>query len=381
MRRVLLAAVSSVTCVSLLTARPGGPSQDKPRTCADLRATKSKVYGFHLAQMAEAEIAAKGKELDEFWKSVQAAGPLGASCLKEMLAAEKTDHSFQFDAGEVLYQLDRSPEALSLIRDSITQADFQETDPANYLSLSLALALAGVDIQPLAAKLLRYPNAAIHISEHSLDLDADTSALFLYGAMPTAQASKALVSELQAPEPFVRAAAAHLLAEQMTEEAFAALSQWSGLGKIEEDYRRNDIQAILKYQPPNAADFANPKFTREQVLKTIARLPHTQKEFDDAMSTRGAAFDKQMREKKLSQAQLSQAVAESEPIYGIAGHSAFLSSAVATLQSEDFEWVREARRKSLFNVSDESLDEYLAFTQIMIWMLNRLDLYKEYRAH
>jgi hypothetical protein len=331
--------------------------------------------------MAEAEIAAKGKELDEFWKSVQAAGPLGASCLKEMLAAEKTDHSFQFDAGEVLYQLDRSPEALSLIRDSITQADFQETDPANYLSLSLALALAGVDIQPLAAKLLRYPNAAIHISEHSLDLDADTSALFLYGAMPTAQASKALVSELQAPEPFVRAAAAHLLAEQMTEEAFAALSQWSGLGKIEEDYRRNDIQAILKYQPPNAADFANPKFTREQVLKTIARLPHTQKEFDDAMSTRGAAFDKQMREKKLSQAQLSQAVAESEPIYGIAGHSAFLSSAVATLQSEDFEWVREARRKSLFNVSDESLDEYLAFTQIMIWMLNRLDLYKEYRAH
>jgi len=32
-------------------------------------------------------------------------------------------------------------------------------------------------------------------------------------------------------------------------------------------------------------------------------------------------------------------------------------------------------------VSDESLDEYLAFTQIMIWMLNRLDLYKEYRAH
>lgn len=381
MRRVLLAAVSSVACVSLLTAHPGGPSQDKPLTCADLRVTKSKVYGFHPAQMTEAEIAAKGKELDEFWEPVQAAGPLGASCLKEMLAAEKTDHSFQFDAGEVLYQLDRSPEVLSLIRDSITQADFQETDPANYLSLSLALALAGVDIQPLAAKLLRYPNAAIHISEHSLDLDADTSALFLYGAMPTAQASKALVSELQAPEPFVRAAAAHLLAEQMTEEAFAALSKWNGLGKIEEDYRRNDIQAILKYQLPNAADFANPKFTREQVLKTIARLPHTQKEFEDAMSTRGAAFDKQMREKKLSQAQLSQAVAESEPIYGIAGHSAFLSSAVATLQSEDFEGLREARRKSLFNVSDESLDEYLAFTQIMIGMLNRLDLYKEYRAH
>jgi len=54
---------------------------------------------------------------------------------------------------------------------------------------------------------------------------------------------------------------------------------------------------------------------------------------------------------------------------------------VTTLKAEDFETVRQARRKALFNVSDESLSEYLAYTQIMIRMLNHLDLYKDYRAH
>jgi hypothetical protein len=99
------------------------------------------------------------------------------------------------------------------------------------------------------------------------------------------------------------------------------------------------------------------------------------------MATKGAAFDQQMRDKKATQQQIAQAVADSTPIYGVADHSAFITSAVATLQPADFETIREARRKSLYNVSDESLAEYLAYTQIMIGMLNRLDLFKDYRVH
>jgi hypothetical protein len=185
---------------------------------------------------------------------------------------------------------------------------------------------------------------------------------------------------LQAPEPFVRAAAAHLLAEQMTEESFAALSKWDGVSKIEEDYRRNDIQAIMKFQPVNPTDYVSPKFTRDQVLQTIAGLPHTRKEFDDVMATKGAAFDQRMREKKATQQEIAQAVADGLPLYGIADHTAFINSAVATLQPGDFDTIREARRKALYNVSDESLAEYLAYTQIMIGMLNRLDLFRDYRA-
>lgn len=349
--------------------------------CADLRAQKEKVYGFHLTQLNETQIDAKSKEIDAYWKQLQSAGPEGLSCLKEMLAAEKTDHIFQFDGASFLFQLDKSPDSLNLVKDSIVQTDFQETDPANYLSLALDLGQRGVNVQSLAARLLLFPNATIHISEHSLDLDSDTAALFLYGGMDSAKASKALIGQLQAQEPFVRAAAAHLLAEEMTEEAFRTLSTWGGLAEIKEDYRRNDIQSIMKYQASDPAEFANPKWTREQVLQIIAGLPHTRKEFDDVMSTRGAEFDRQMREKKPTQEELAKAVAESEPIYGIADRTAFQNSAVATLKAEDFDTLREARRKSLYNISDESLSEYLAYTQVMIRLLNRLDLYKDYRTH
>ena len=238
-----------------------------------------------------------------------------------------------------------------------------------------------MDIQSLAAKLLLFPNAVIHISEHSLDLDSDTAALFLYGSMDPLKSSKALIAQLQAQEPFVRAAAAHLLAEQMTEEAFRTLSAWGGLADVKEDYRVNDIQAVMKFQALDPAELANPKWTREQVLQIVAGLPHTRKEFDDVMSTKGAEFDRQAREKKLSQEELAKAVAESEPIYGIADHIAFQNSAVDTLKAEDFDTIRQARRKALYNVSDESLSEYLAYTQIMIRVLNHLDLYKDYRAH
>jgi len=368
-------------CVAFSFGADVAAAQTEKVTCESLRAAKAKIYGFHPAQLSEAALETKGKEMDAFWKQLQSAGAEGTTCLRAMLAEEKTDHYFQFDGGSMLSQLDRSPEALTLVRDAIAQADFQESDPANYLTLALDLSQAGVDVRPLAAKLLRFPNATIHISEHSLDLDSDTAALFLYGSMAPGQASNALIAELGAPEPFVCGAAAHLLGEQLDADSFRALSQWKGTATIEEDFRKNDIQSVMKYQAPNAADLAQPKFSREQVLKILAGLPHTRKEFDVLMATKGAAFDKQMRDTKATQEEIAKAVAEREPIYGIAAHTAFLKSAVAALQPEDLEILRDARRKSLYNVSDESLDEYLAFTQVMIGLINRLDLYKEFRAH
>lgn len=358
---------------------PRSASGDPP-TCDDLRAAKAKVYGFHLAQLSEDQIQAKTKELDVFWKQTQAAGSEGISCIRDMLAGEKSDHIFQFDAASMLFSADRSPESLNLVRESLAQADLQESDPANYLTMALDLGRAGLDIRPLAAKLLSYPNASIHISEHELDMDSDTAALFLYGVMDQQQADSALLVLMRDPEPAVRSAATHLLAEQMTDQSFHTLSS-EDLSKVLEDFRRNDIQTIMKYQKPNAADFAHPKFTREQVLDSISALPHTQKEFDEVMSTKGAAFDQQMRDKQATQEEIAQAVAAGLPIYGIADHTAFISSAIATLQAVDFDTVREARRKCLFNVSDESLAEYLAYTHIMIGLLNRLDLFKNYRHH
>ena len=375
---LLIFVVSTTTYARYSSAQSAG---EKSSPCEALRSRKAKAYGFQLAQLNETQMEEKGKEINAFWKQVQADGPAGMACVRSMLEQEKSDHNFQFDAASMLYQTDHSPATLVLVRDSIAQADFRESDPGSYLALALELGQSGVDIHALAAKFLRYPDAVVHVPEHALDLDSDTAALFLYGSMEPSFASKALIDQLQAPEPYVRAAAAHLLAEQMTEESFRALSQWTGFSKIEEDFRRNDIQAIMRYKAPNPEDFAHPKWNREQVLRVIEGLPHTRKEFEEVMAKKGEAFDQQVREKKPSEEELSRIVAESEPIYGIADRTSFIASAIATLKPEDFQTMREARRKSLFNVSDESLSEYLAFTQVMIGLLNRLDLYKEYRSH
>lgn len=356
-------------------------AQERSANCADIGAEKQKVYGFEMAKLDDAQLAAKGKEIEEFWKHTQASGPDGVRCIKELLKSEKTDHNFQFDAASFVFQQDKSAETLELVRDALKETDFQQTDPASFLSLALELGQRGVDIQALAARLLLFPNAVVHVSEHALELDSDSAALFLYGSMDPIKASRALTQQLDVQEPFVPPAAAHLLAEQLTEESFRAMSKWPFAADIPEEYRRNDIQAVMKYQAPDPAELANPKWTRAQVLQIIAGLPHTKREFDETMKAKGAAFDQQMKDKKPSQDELAKIVAESEPIYGIADHTAFQNAAVATLRAEDLETLRQARRKALYDVSDESLSEYLAFTQVMIRLINRLDLYKEYRAH
>ena len=138
--------VPPVTILFLFNLATAGalPASDSPTPCESLRAAKSKVYGYHIGQLSEEQIDAKNKELDGFWKQVQAAGPQGLSCIRDLLTEEKTDHVFQFDAASMLLPADHSPETLALIRDSVAQTDFQDSDPANYLALAMDLGQAGL---------------------------------------------------------------------------------------------------------------------------------------------------------------------------------------------------------------------------------------------
>ena len=65
----------------------------------------------------------------------------------------------------------------------------------------------------------------------------------------------------------------------------------------------------------------------------------------------------------------------------MAGDKEFIQSAIALLQEEDLPALREARRKSIYGLSDEALHEYFALSRILLGVTNRLDLYKEWREH
>jgi hypothetical protein len=172
----------------------------------------------------------------------------------------------------------------------------------------------------------------------------------------------------------------------MTETSFKALSTFSGWQDLPEDSRKV-VQAYRMYQPyqPPAAPV---KFSRREVLAYIAQLPHNEKEFQAAMQRQGE-YEKQHPEftpkGKLSDKDLetvvSKKVEESPPFFGVAGADRFIESAVATLTEADLPAIREARRKAMRSISDEALGEYFAYSHIIRGVINRLDLYKEYRLH
>src|SRR5258705_9824241 len=108
-------------------AMGAGMARADTPSCADLRAQKEKVYGFHPTQLNETQIDTKSKEIHAYWKQLQSAGPEGVRCMQEMLAAEKTDHIFQFDPASFLFPLDNSPASLNLVKYAILQPDFPQT--------------------------------------------------------------------------------------------------------------------------------------------------------------------------------------------------------------------------------------------------------------
>jgi hypothetical protein len=156
----------------------------------------------------------------------------------------------------------------------------------------------------------------------------------------------------------------------MTEPALKQLAAFKGLNDIPKTYQ-DHIAEMRMYEP-----YENPitplLFTREEVLKWIAMIPHTRQEFEQAL-VREEQYKKTAKDDPL------QALEEDPPFVEIGGHTRFVDSAMATLNESDLPAIREARRLALHGVSDESLDEYFAFTAIIQGVMNRLDLYKEYR--
>ena len=139
----------------------------------------------------------------------------------------------------------------------------------------------------------------------------------------------------------------------MTKESYRALASLPALDDLPE-FARKQVVAALAYHAP--VENAIPTSSREQVLARLRALPRTQEQMEAELK-------------------------KESPVLGIANDEPFLRSAIATLGVADLDAVREARRSALLSVSDESLYEYAAYTRIVLGVINRLDLYREYRVH
>jgi hypothetical protein len=358
----------------------------RPDPCAAINVAKTKTYGFHPGKLTVRERQAKSVQVDSFWHLVGSDKAAGAECMRQLLIGEKQDGFFLFDGASLLYSLDQSEESTKVVVASLVSADMAEVEPSGYLRLLLRLSNAGVDIGPLASRYLQYPTVKTFIPQHSMDLDRDMGALLLYGSMATDKEDSYLTAALTDKEAYARSTAALLLALNMTEASFKALSTFSGPADLPEDSRKvvQSYRTYTAYQPPTTPA----KFSREEVLAYIAQLPHNETEFRAAMQ-RQDVYEKQHPELSVNEklrdqdleAAVTKKVEESPPFFGVSGKKRFIESAIASLNEQDLPAIREARRKSIQGISDEAFGEYFAYSQIIKGVINRLDLYKEYRVH
>lgn len=347
---------------------------------------KARVYGFQPSRLSDKERQTKSQEMDAFWRLATQGKPASAECLRQQLSAEKRDGFFLFDGASLLYSLDQSEASAKLVTASLERADMAEIEPSGYLRLLLEMSSGGADIGPLARRYLEYPKVDTYVPQHAMSLDRDMGALLLYGSMAPEKEDAYLISELGNKERYARATAALLLALNMTESSLKALHAFTGWNDLPEDSRKV-VQSYRTYAPYQGP--ATPvKFSREEVLAYIGQLPHSEAEFRAAMQ-RQEQYEKQHPELvpkgKLSDAQLeaavNQKVQESPPFFGVAGADRFIESAEANLTEADLPMLREARRRAIQSISDEALGEYFAYSHIIRGVINRLDLYREYRVH
>lgn len=309
-------------------------------TCQEIEQAKKKDYGFQPSQLSEQERQQKANELDRFWGLVESKGGDGVVCLREMLRAETEDGYFVFDSSTLLYKLDQSPESLEAISQALVYTDLKDVNPISYVSFLQSLSHRGIDIGPLADKYLTHPEVESYVPMHALRVDRAMGGLFLYGSMAADLVDRYLVPHLKAKDRDVRATVALLLAFNMTEEGLRTLGAFDHW----QDLKTKEKEAIgLILTPRPRATDVQATLGREEVLHRLRDAPEYSGDF-----------------------------------YGVAGNTEFILSAIERLNESDLHAVREARRKSMVSVSDERLYEYYALSAILIGVIDRLGLYREY---
>jgi hypothetical protein len=317
--------------------------------CASLKTLEAKTYGFEPPHLSASERNEKSDEMDHFWEMAKKFGPAAAPCLQQMLASEQNDAFFMFDGSSLLFTLDSSPESLAAISKALFHTDLKDVDTAAYISLLLQLSHRDVDIGALAEKYMTYPSVETYLPEHAMKLGRVDGALILYGSMKPEVAEKYLEALAEGDDQNARAAAVFCLALNMTEASFRAFHAGISLNGVNGDDQKT-IRSILSYETPQT--LPQPLLSREQVLKRTNAV------------IRGD-FER---------------VDESNPPY-VAGDEAFKNSAPIQLTPADLPLVLEARRQSVRGVSDETIDEYMFWSRIILEIINRSNLYKGLRIN
>jgi hypothetical protein len=311
--------------------------------CEHLKQLKKTTYGFRPSQLNHEQQATKSTGLDGFWYSVKGLGEPGIACVRTLIASEKDDPYFLFDAASLLWTFDQSGISDAAILDGVSRTDLDDLDIPGYISVVLYLAKKDLDIGVPASNYLHHPKVTAYLPKHgAYKLDRTAGAILLYGSMKPDLQDRYLSKEVADSNQEVRDSAAIVWSMNLTESSFKGLA---ALGNMENFSKpvRDQIAAIRKSRSIEVK--TPPKYTREQMLAKLAKFP------------------------------------EIDPDINQAEDKALDNSVYVTFGPSDLEALRTARRKLIRGVSNESIEGYEEMSRVTLNLINRLDLFKEYRTH
>jgi len=132
-----------------------------------------------------------------------------------------------------------------------------------------------------------------------------------------------------------------VLSRNLTEESFKALAS---LGAME-TFSKEGRESVTFITTRRNVDVVRPsKYTRQQMLEKLARLPNMDSDIDEVENK---ALD--------------------DSIY-------------ATFTAADLNALREGRRRMITGVSNESVEGYEEISRILLNLINVLDVYRQYRT-
>lgn len=304
---------SRLTAVALLFL--ACPALAAGWSCDRLKREIAATYGFRPSKLSDAEREAKTKQMDAVWSAVHAEPAKLAPCLRDVLAKTKGDPWLLFDGGQLLLDVDPSPESKRLFLDALNRVPLDDVDLGTWVHFAATFGLEDFDTSALGKRWLTYPDAEYYLPEHAAyHVNREVGALFIFGSMDERFATPALLDLTRTATGDAKTIALALLAHQATPEAKAR-------------------QASPLIEPR-----AKPRTTRAEFIAAFnALLRGDAKPFDALIA----------------------AVPDGE------------RDLVAVAKDEDIPLLRKVRRHYAATTSPHAIDYYNQFTQILLTLEDR----------
>ena len=141
------------------------------------------LYSFSPHLLDEKQIAAKSRELDQFWAEVKSGDPTTLDDLRQELARPDASPFFSFDGAQLLMSLSKSQADQQIALNAITRADIRDIQPTDYFLTIHSFAVAELDTSEAAFKILSDPRFQAYIPAHALTLNQEMC--LAYMLLPT----------------------------------------------------------------------------------------------------------------------------------------------------------------------------------------------------